>query len=385
MTLRFGVNYIPSQGWLYSWTDWQAAAVRRDLAAIADLGMDHVRVHCIWPVFQPNPSLVSAAALGRLRELADIAGDLGLDVYVCVLNGWMSGTYFRPFWQTDEMSVFTDPRAIRAERELCDAVAGALAGHPAFRGMDIGNEPNVMSIFAANAVTRAEGDAWLRTLLAQCEQSAPGLFHVAGVDHAPWMTDDSPFGREALATLGSASVIHSWVFFTGALRRYGIDGTGTRHLARYLIELARAHAETADRPVWLQEIGVSSEWVPEERLPSFASTILDNAVLARPWAITWWCSHDIDPALSGFASLEYGLGLLTTNNVQKPVGIAVKEAIERHRAAGGAPSASAERPVLVLPEGVTPGLDFIDRYVELIDVGADPVIELERRTGDEER
>lgn len=368
---RFGVNYVPSQGWLYSWTDWSASAVRDDLAAIAALGMDHVRVHCLWPVFQPNRSLVCANALAHLRELVDIAGDLGLAVSVCVLNGWMSGTWFRPSWQTDDMSAFTDPRALAAERDFISAVADTVADRPAFLGIDIGNEPNVLAAYPTNAVTRAQGDEWLRMLLAHSADVAPGGFHVAGVDHAPWLTDDSPFSRTALATHGSASVIHSWVFFTGALQRYGVAGTGTQHLARYLIELARAFQAHDDRPVWLQEIGVSPEWVAPDDLPVFASMIVENALRADPWGVTWWCSHDIDLALSGFDSLEYGLGLLTTDNAIKPAGRAVMESIER----GHEGRSAGIRPILELPAGVTPDLEFADRYFALVADGADPIIE----------
>lgn len=370
--MRLGVNYIPSTGWLYSWSDWSSAQIRADMSAIAALGMDHVRVHCLWPIFQPNPTLVSPAALARLRELTVIAGDLGLDVYVCVLNGWMSGTYFQPYWQTESMSVFTNPHAIQAEKDLISAVVDTLNDCPAFAGIDIGNEPNVMANFHGNTVTRAAGDDWLRTLLGHTEQAAPGGFHVAGVDHAPWLSDDSPFGRQALGRYGSASVVHSWVYFTGALQRYGPTGTGTLHLARYLIELARAHGSEPDRPVWLQEIGVSSEWIPEPDLPTFASDLLENAAAARPWGITWWCSHDIDTRLAGFDSLEYGLGLFTTENQLKPVGRAVADAVERLRESDQ-PGREAGTPV-ALPEGVTPDLDFADTFFEAIAAGADPQI-----------
>lgn len=382
---RFGVNYIPSQGWLYSWTDWSADAVRADLEAIASIGADHLRVHCLWPLFQPNRTWVSPTMLARLRELVTIAGDLGLDVVVCVLDGWMSGTYFRPLWQADGVSIFTDPRALRAERDLLSAVAEAVGDLPGFLGIDIGNEPNVMAQFAGNAVTREQGDAWVQGLLAHCQDAAPHGLHVAGVDHAPWLRDDSCFSREILGSAGAASVVHSWVFFTGALERYGPTGTGTLHLARYLTELARACGDTRQRPVWVQEIGVSEEWVDPEDLPSFAGTILENTALAHPWGITWWCSHDIDHSLSGFDPLEYGLGLFDTDNHLKPVGRAVTEAVERIRATAApaepAPSSSivgetndGERPTLVLPRGVTPDLDFADEYFARVADGEDPRI-----------
>ncbi len=383
---RFGVNYIPSSGWLYSWTDWSADAVRADLTAIASLGVDHVRAHCLWPLFQPNRTRVSPLMLAHLRELVDIAGDLGLDVSVCVLNGWMSGTYFRPFWQRDGVGVFTDPATIQAEKDLLTAVAETLGESPNLLGIDIGNEPNMMAFFAGNTVTRQQGDAWVRDLLDHCEQVAPGRLHVAGIDHSPWLADDSCLSREVVGSAGAASVVHSWVFFSGALERYGPTGTGTLHLARYLTELARAFGDTADRPVWVQEIGISDEWIDPEDVPGFAATILENTALADPWGITWWCSHDIDRSLSGFDSLEYGLGLFDTDNHLKPVGRAVKDTVERIRATGtpAQPAASSsmnagggvagERPILVLPTGVTPDLEFADRYFERIANGENPRI-----------
>ncbi|MGO1859081.1 glycoside hydrolase 5 family protein [Ancrocorticia populi] len=375
--MHMGVNYIPSQGWLYSWYDWSAQSIRADLTAIASSGVDHVRVHCIWPIFQPNRHRVSPTALAHLRELVTIAGDLGLEVSVCVLNGWMSGIYFRPFWQVDGASVFTDPQAITAERDLLTAVIDATADLPGFMGIDIGNEPNCMSMFAGNSVTREQGDAWATDLLQHCETLAPEKFHVAGVDHSPWLSDDSCFSRPILGQIGQASVVHSWVFFTGALERYGSDGVGTLHLARYLTELARAFGDVPDRPVWIQEVGLSEEWVAPDELPSIAGQIVDNAAKADPWGITWWCSHDIDRSLSGFASLEYGLGLFDTENRLKPVGQAVKEAISRNtgREAVARPSESS-RPALHLPSNVVPDLDFADEYFAMVARGEDPEIKL---------
>lgn len=43
--MRFGVNYIPSKNWLYSWIDFDEAAIKEDLKAIKALGFDHIRAH----------------------------------------------------------------------------------------------------------------------------------------------------------------------------------------------------------------------------------------------------------------------------------------------------------------------------------------------------
>ena len=65
---RFGVNYVPRRHWWYCWQDWDRQAIYDDFRAIADLGMDHIRVQCIWPFFQPEIDQVSELVLESKRQ-----------------------------------------------------------------------------------------------------------------------------------------------------------------------------------------------------------------------------------------------------------------------------------------------------------------------------
>ena len=128
-TLRFGVNYVPRSGWWYCWQDWNQQSIADDLKAIADLGMDHIRAQCLWPIFQPGVNYVSSEALERLVRLLDAADRAGLDVEVTVLNGWMSGLSFMPAWTQPNLpscNIFTDKRTIAAENLLFTKLAGAI-------------------------------------------------------------------------------------------------------------------------------------------------------------------------------------------------------------------------------------------------------------------
>lgn len=89
--IRFGVNYVPSKNWWYSWMDWDADSINRDLQAVGSLGMDHIRIHCLWPYFQPNSVYVSEMALDRLLQLLGLADAADLDVEITVFDGWLSG------------------------------------------------------------------------------------------------------------------------------------------------------------------------------------------------------------------------------------------------------------------------------------------------------
>ncbi|HME00314.1 MAG TPA: twin-arginine translocation signal domain-containing protein [Terriglobia bacterium] len=85
--LRFGANYTPRKRWWYCWQDWDQASIVDDLSAVGELGMDHIRIQCLWPIFQPGINQVSDSVLHNLYLLLEAAGRAGLDVEVTVLNG----------------------------------------------------------------------------------------------------------------------------------------------------------------------------------------------------------------------------------------------------------------------------------------------------------
>lgn len=387
---RFGVNYVPARHWWYSWLDWEPAAIAADLEAIAGLGMDHIRIHCIWPFFQPDPGYVSEQALARLVALLDMADAAGLDVQVTVFNGWLSGLVFLPAWvehswRGSSRNIFTDPEVVAAEHALLDAIAAAVGAHRRFLGFDIGNELGVLHRFGQPADS-AEADRWAATLLNHCATVAPGKLHVNGVDHMHWF-DDVSFSRPGLATAGGATALHAWIKFTGALERYGPDGVGALHLAEYCIELARAYHHDLQRPIWLQEFGCSPLWLDGRDPADFAeATIRATMSCAGLWGLTWWCSHDLTARLQSLSPMERGLGLLDPFNAPKPTGTRIAGLISEFRAQ---PIQPLPRPVaLILPDdqfaavSAPPDWRFAARFMDLVAEGIRPAIVLAGRAAD---
>lgn len=52
--VRFGVNYVPSKNWWFSWSNCNRRSIAADLGDIASLGMNHIRIMLVWSELQPN-------------------------------------------------------------------------------------------------------------------------------------------------------------------------------------------------------------------------------------------------------------------------------------------------------------------------------------------
>ena len=328
-TLRFGVNYTPRRGWFHSWHDFDPAHAREDLAQIAGLGLDHVRIFHLWPLLQPNRTLIRRTAVDQLVHLVDLAGEAGLDVLVDGVQGHLSSFDFYPEWTRSwhHRNVFTDPETVTAQAELMRTLGSALADRPNLIGLQLGNELN--NLVEHNPVTVAEVDHYLDTLLAAARENLPAdrLVTHSAYD-AAWYGDDHPFTPEASARKGDLTTVHPWVFSGDCARRYGPRSPQVLHLAEYGTELAKAYATDPARPVWVQETGAPEPHIPAADAPEFArATVRNAAECAGLWGVTWWCSHDVDRSLADYPELEYTLGLFDSAGRPKPIAEAFAEAI----------------------------------------------------------
>ncbi|MEU7040872.1 glycoside hydrolase 5 family protein [Streptomyces varsoviensis] len=333
---RFGVNYTPTRGWFHHWLDFDLDEVRADLDSIAELGLDHIRVFPLWPVFQPNRTLIRPRAVEQLVQLVDAAGERGLDVNVDGLQGHLSSFDFIPSWTATwhRRNMFTDPDVVEAEAAYLRTLAAALADRPNFLGMTVGNEINQFSGDPhpdPDRIDAEQAGTWLRRMVGACEEGAPGKMHLHASYDAAWYLDGHPFTPAHSARIGAATAVHSWVF-NGTAQRHGRDGVATEQHAAYLIELSKAWAPDAHHPVWLQEVGAPAPHIPAEHAAAFTEATVANALdCADVWGVTWWCSHDVDRALGDFPELEYNLGLLTNDRRVKPAGEAIARAVREWR------------------------------------------------------
>ncbi|MFJ3035921.1 glycosyl hydrolase [Curtobacterium pusillum] len=410
--MRFGVNHTPSVGWFHSWLDFSPSDTARDMEQIASLGADHVRIFPLWPVVQPNRTLIRQSALRDVATVADIAGSFGLDVNVDALQGHLSSFDFVPSWLESwhRRNMFTDPDVVASTAAYVEALAAAVADKPNLLGITVGNEVNQFAHAphpAPHDTTAEQGHAWAAAMVAAARRglgdglearrgSAP-LVTVAQYD-AAWYDDAQPFGPEHAADHGDATVTHSWVF-NGSAALHGALGPGSVRHGEYLLQLAAAWNRDPERPNWLQEVGAPTNVVDPADAASFTEQTIRHVLDAQHvLGVTWWCSHDVSRSLADFPELEYDLGLFTNDGRLKPAGEAFA-ALARSARDGATTSAVPPSTALVLddvgPDGAprqgvradsAPGGRFAAAWLELAEGAPDgrgPQVVLRSRIDDD--
>jgi hypothetical protein len=321
-----------------------------------------------------------------LVQLLDEAHRRSLDVEVTVLDGQLSGFLFTPAFLIDNQNgrignIIADPDLVAVQKRLFAGLAREVAAHPAFLGFDIANEVYWFTQPLHIDFSPAQGDAWMRELLAYCDEIAPGKLHVNGVDKWPYESSQAKaFTRHALMRAGAASCVHPWAGFSPVFRRYGPLSAAARHYSEFFLQYMQAFSADGARTLWIEEDGCSKQWMSEPLIPKWAEASVRNAAgCAHLFGITWWCSHDVNPRFSGFNKLEYDLGLYTNDRKLKPLGRLYRDLIAEF---DRNPPAVQTRPwALVIPDGAGAD-DVFDRFISAIENGAGPQIVLASRARD---
>lgn len=384
--LRFGANYTPRSQWMHAWMSLDLDEVRRDFAALADLGLDHLRIFPLWTVLQPNRTLIRDEAVDDVRAVVDVAAEFGLDASVDVIQGHLSSFDFIPSWlfTWHDKNMFTHPDALSGQAELVTRLGERLGGASNFLGFTLGNETNQFSAQTHPSpwpVTEAEAANWITTLLAAAHAAAPAQQHVHSEYDAAWYMDGHGFTPALASRLGDITTVHSWIF-NGTAQRYGGRSVASDRHAEYMIELARGFATDPAKPIWLQEVGAPSNCLTPAQTPDFLeATLRSVARTENLWGVTWWCSHDVSRSLADFPELEYTLGLVDQNGEAKPIGRRFAELIPELRERRPAPA----RPLGIVVEvdendtpvsrgAMSPGGTIFQAWVDACEAGVDPAI-----------
>ena len=321
---------------MYLWRDFDAAEVRDDMARIVSLGFDVVRLFALAEDFLPEPSRVSAMAVGRLVEVVRAAGEAGLRAMPTLVVINMSGWMWWPGWMRDAqgrgLDLYRDPAALAAQERLVETCARALAGGAAVRALDLANEIDGAQV----PDSREAGRSWVERMTAAARRGAPGLPVQVGA-HLPSLAEANNMRVDDIAACADEDVMHAYPLYS-EVARSPLDP----ELVPFSCALTAGLA--ARGPVLMQEFGLPTAppgaagrtfeddflgrrrpqyLASEEEGGRYYAEVLDRLVATGAAGAYAWCYGDYDPRLFDRPPLDRALrertfGLVRADGSEKP-------------------------------------------------------------------
>lgn len=358
-----GVNYWPRRKAMSWWREFDTAEVEDDLALIASLGMDLVRVFLLWDDWQPRPDEVSSRRLAELERVCDLAATFGLGLDVTFFVGHMSGPNWAPRWSLVDQQhgaltggqrprqvisgggpvdrgyrdPYEDPLMRSAAELLVSTVVSHFRSHPAIRLWNLGNEPD---LFAWPARAGA-GDRWTREMTDLVRRLDPAHEVTVGL-HAASLLQDNGLRVDQVFAHADVAVMHAYPMYL-PLARHPLDPD----LVPFTCALTAA---LTGKPVLAEEWGgctaprgePSQTWrwtsygeereqfmASEESLAVYVSQVLPRLVDVGATGSLLWCFADYHESLHGSPPLvesrhERHFGLVRPDGSLKPHAEALK-------------------------------------------------------------
>jgi endo-1,4-beta-mannosidase len=293
-----GANFWSRTGGPRMWTRYDAEIVRQELATLAGHGCNVTRCFCYWPDFVPEPELLDQDVLDRFADFLDAHVELGIGTIPTFIVGHMSGENWDPAWRGDR-DLYRDAWLVAQQAWFAGEIAARFGAHPAVAGWLVSNE---MPLYGGSG-TSAEIAAWARPILDAVR--AAGATQPISLGDGGWGVEvtgvDNGYSLRTLAPL---------VDFVGP-HVYPMEDDEVRQLltAAFVCELASGF----DRPVVLEEFGVSSDFAADEHAADYYRLVLHSTLMAgaRGWIAWNNCDYDDlrdqDPYRHHVFEMHFGL------------------------------------------------------------------------------
>jgi endo-1,4-beta-mannosidase len=369
---------------MYMWREFDLAEVRDELAHIADIGFDTVRLFALAQDFLPAPETVAPEMIGRLVEVTLAAKEAGLGVVPTLIVLNMSGRIWWPAWMLDArghaVNLFSDPAVLRSQARLAGACASALAGDASVRAIDIANEVDD----AQRPGSRDAGWLWASVLAGAIRQAAPGVPVQIGA-HLPSLTRENHMRVDDLGTVADEDVMHAYPLYSQSARSFldpelvpfscaltaGLSGHGRRTLMQEF-GLCTAPRGTPGFSFIDDFLGEprSQYLASEDEGAAYYGAVVARLVETGAAGAYAWCYADYDPRLFARPPLatavrERTFGLVRADGSEKPA-VGIFRELRKHRDAGGLVPGPVPRVLDVNADEYyrTPGTHFDRLYAQ---------------------
>ncbi len=337
MTFELGVNYWPRRRAMYMWRELDLGEVRDDMAHIASMGFDVVRVFVLTEDFLPGPRTVSMPMVERLVAVSRSARDAGLAIVPTLIVLNMSGRIWWPAWMLDARgetrSLYADEGVLDSQVLLVETCVRALAGDDAIRAFDLANEIDD----AQRPPTRQAGAQWASRLTSAIRRLAPGTPIQIGA-HLPSLTTQNNMRVDDLGDVCDEDVMHAYPLYSDVARSFldpdlvpfscalttGLSGRGRPTLMQEF-GLCTAPPGAAARTITDDFLGRprAQYLASEEEGAAYYEAVLDRLLRTGAAGAYAWCYGDYDAALFDrppFATAvrERTFGLVRADGSEKP-------------------------------------------------------------------
>ncbi|HVS60500.1 MAG TPA: cellulase family glycosylhydrolase, partial [Gemmatimonadaceae bacterium] len=219
MTFELGVNYWPRRSAMYMWRELDLGQVREDMAHIASMGFEVVRIFALTQDFLPRSLTVDEKMVARLVDVVQAAKDAGLKVVPTLIVINMSGRMWWPEWMLDKAGrpgdLFSDPVILKSQTLLVESCVRALAGDDAIRAFDLANEIDD----AQRPRSRDAGREWASVLADTIRRVAPRTSIQIGA-HLPSLTTTNNMRVDDLAAVVDEDVMHAYPLYSDTARSF---------------------------------------------------------------------------------------------------------------------------------------------------------------------
>lgn len=287
------------------WRFWREDVVERDLALLADCGVNTLRVFPNWRDFQPveplfegghslreyrmagddqprNPYYLDETMLSRFEILCRIAKKHNIRLIVGLITGWMSGRLYVPSALFDK-NLFTDSTALYFQQLFIKGFVERMKGEESILAWDLGNECNCMDA----APSREAAYSWTSMICNAIRASDASRPVVSGMHSLElegiWNIPDQGELTDILTT-------HPYPFWVEHAQLTPL--TAFRTLMHATAQ-TQYYASVGGKPCLVEELGSMGPMnCSEEIAADFLKVNLwSNWAHGSP-GVLWWCGFD---------------------------------------------------------------------------------------------
>ena len=304
-----GINYWGSEKATDMWSAFDAESIEKDMIAMKNAGITHLRVFLSWPVFQPLNALyttasapyeytfgdeplpdteagragVSEEACGNFAVFCDLAEKYGMRLIVALITGHMSFREFLPpaFIGKNRLS---DPTVIKWQIRFVKYFVRRFRDREAIIGWDLGNEVN--NTAKSEGCVHDDFYVWCSTIadaIRACDRGRPV---VSGMD-----TSSIEYNPDNLTVIRETCDIHTChpynIFYTQT------DPLPTMKPILDTVFKCRLAEGVAGVPTYIQEFGsIGYLNCSKKTEASFYRAVLFAALAHGCHGVMWWCAFD---------------------------------------------------------------------------------------------